>query len=192
MIGYLEGTVVTRHQDAVIVQTVGGVGYRVRLPLPLLAQALEERGTVRFHVVTIVRDDAIALYGFDNQDAKTLFEKLIQVSGVGPKVALAVLSSFSPGQLTEVLIRQDVAALSSVPGIGKKTATRLCVELSDRMVGLAVESESLSGERSDLISALTNMGFPEKDVLSTLQKLPHDDAPFPEQLRMALGMLDRH
>lgn len=191
MIGYLEGTVAGRHQNAIILRTAGGVGYTVHLPLPLLAQALETKAALTLHVVTIVRDDAISLYGFDGPAARDSFEQLIQVSGVGPKVAIAILSAFTPLKLADALARQDVAALSSVPGIGKKTASRLCVELSDRMARHQLQADAPVGDRADLISALTNMGFPEKDVVHILQQFPKEEMPFEEQVRIALGLLAR-
>jgi Holliday junction DNA helicase RuvA len=191
MIGYLEGTVIGRHHNAVILRTAGGVGYTVHLPLPLLARALETKGALTLHVVTIVRDDAISLYGFDEPAARDTFEQLIQVSGVGPKVAIAILSAFTAANLADALARQDVAALSSVPGIGKKTASRLCMELSDRMARHQLQGGGPAGARADLISALTNMGFPEKDVLHILQQFPKDEMPFEEQVRIALGLLAR-
>lgn len=191
MIGYLEGTVLGRHHNAVVLRTAGGVGYTVHLPLPLLARALETREPLTLHVVTIVRDDAISLYGFDEPAARETFEQLIQVSGVGPKVAIAILSAFTAANLADALARQDVAALASVPGIGKKTASRLCVELSDRMAQQRLQSGEAPGGHADLISALTNMGFPEKDVVHVLRQLPKDEMPFEEQVRIALGLLAR-
>lgn len=192
MIGYIQGALGTIRGNRVIVQTPGGVGYELALPLPVLAEVSGHK-TVALHVVTIVRDDAITLYGFDSASAKALFERLISVSGIGPKVALAMLSTFPPDTLIGAIVTQDVALISSVPGIGKKIATRLCLELGDSLAHHAVEqgASSGSGGRGDLISALTNLGFPEKDVILVLKDLPSSDAPFAHQLRAALAKLDK-
>ncbi|MBI3994050.1 MAG: Holliday junction branch migration protein RuvA, partial [Candidatus Lambdaproteobacteria bacterium] len=160
MIGFIEGALGAIRGNRAIVHTPGGVGYELALPLSVLAE-ISGRKTVALHVVTVVKDDAIDLYGFDTAEAKALFERLIGVSGIGPKAALAMLSTFSPERLEGAIVAQDVALISTVPGIGKKTATRLCVELSDRLARHAVQQGTVSGGRGDLISALTNLGFPE-------------------------------
>jgi Holliday junction DNA helicase RuvA len=200
MIGYLEGTVLARRHDGAIVGTAGGVGYQVRLPTPVLARLGEDGAPVRLHISTVVRADDIALYGFDGPDGKALFELLTTVSGIGPKLALALLSALTPGQLAGAIVAQDVAQLTHVPGIGKKTAARLCLELGERLrqepLGLppgALGSAAPQAETPDaeLRSALTNLGFPEKDVLAVLRRLPAAPAPFAERLKQALTLLGR-
>lgn len=201
MIGYLEGTVQARLADGVVVLTPGGVGYQVRLPTPVLARLADGAGTpVKLYVSTVVRADDIALYGFDGPDGKALFELLNTVSGIGPKLALALLSAMSPGDVVGAIVAQDVALLSHVPGIGKKTAARVCLELSERLrqrplgAGLPGSGAPMSGPaaaQAELISALTNLGFPEKDVLAVLRRLPPGAAPFGEQLKQALALLGR-
>ena len=207
MIGYLEGKVQARLADGVVVLTTGGVGYQVRLPTPVLARLADAAGTpVRLFVSTVVRADDIALYGFDGPDGKALFELLTSVSGIGPKLALALLSAMGPAELVGAIVVQDVALLSSVPGVGKKTAGRVCLELSEKLrqrpLGTgemppgAVPAASGIGGQGELISALTNLGFPEKDVLAVLRRLPPSDqppgaAPFGEQLKQALALLGR-
>jgi Holliday junction DNA helicase RuvA len=201
MIGYLEGTVQARLAHGVVVLTAGGVGYQVRLPLPVLARLAQEPGApVRLYVSTVVRDDDIALYGFDGPDGKALFELLTSVSGIGPKLALALLSALSPGALAGAIVAQDVAQLSTVPGIGKKTAARVCLELSERLrrpleagelPAAAGPAGAAGAVHAELISALTNLGFPEKDVLAVLRRLPPGTAPFGEVLKQALALLGR-
>jgi Holliday junction DNA helicase RuvA len=202
MIGYLEGRVLARLADGVVVLTAGGVGYQVRLPTPVLARLAEGDGpTVKLYVSTVVRADDIALYGFDGPDGKALFELLTSVSGIGPKLALALLSALSPGVLVGAIVVQDVALLSGVPGIGKKTAARVCLELSEKLrqrpLGAgelppgALPAASGPGGQGELISALTNLGFPEKDVLAVLRRLPPGAVPFGEQLKQALALLGR-
>lgn len=193
MIGYLEGRLLARLKDSVLVQTLGGVGYQLQLPLPLLSEVGEPGSLLRYYVVTIVRENEITLYGFTDAAGKALFELLITVSGVGPKAALAFLSAFSPPQLVEAIVVQDVVLLTTIPGIGKKTASRLCIELSDR---LAVEAPAPGsgagvGQRGELLSALTNLGFQEKDVLSAIQNLPAGSHSFSDQLKQALAQLGK-
>jgi Holliday junction DNA helicase RuvA len=202
MIGYLEGTVQARLADGVIVLTPGGVGYQVRLPIPVLARLGEDKGApVKLHITTVVRADDIALFGFDSPDGKALFELLTSVSGIGPKLGLALLSAMGPAEIVGAIVAQDVALLSSVPGIGKKTAARVCLELSERLRQrpLGVGGEPTSGAaqhvsgsvQTELLSALTNLGFPEKDVVSVLRRLPPGGATFSEQLKQALALLGR-
>lgn len=191
MIGYLEGLVVAKLDSAVVVRTSGGVGYQVNLPLPLLVEAVGGEEPVKYYVVTIVREGEISLYGFPSPAAKKLFESLISVSGIGPKVALALFSAFSAEELRGAIIRQDTVLLATIPGIGKKTATRLCLDLSDRLQPATEPPEPSSRPRGELLSALTNLGFPEKDVLTVLRQFPAEDQPFSDQLKQALALLGK-
>ncbi|HUJ75934.1 MAG TPA: Holliday junction branch migration protein RuvA, partial [bacterium] len=164
---------------------------------PLLASLAEAPpGPVRLHVATVVRENEITLYGFERPDGKALFELLNTVSGIGPKLALALLSAFTPAQAVAAIVEEDVARLASVPGIGRKTAGRLCLELKERLTarGLASGAEPLQQRPSgqaELLSALTNLGFPEKDVLLVLRQLKPEQGPFPERLKQALALLGR-
>ena len=115
----------------------------------------------RFFVSTVVRDSEIALYGFDALEGKTLFETLLKVSGVGPKVAVALLSAFSPKELAEAVVTENAGLLATIPGIGKKTATRICLDLQDRLAKWD-RTGMPPPPHGDLASALTNLGFPEK------------------------------
>lgn len=191
MIGYMEGEVASVLEDSVLLLTPGGVGYQLHLPFAQLSTPVTAGARGRYYVVTIVREDAISLYGFETMAGKTLFESLITVSGIGPKAAMAMLSAFSPRQVAEAIVHEDVALLSTTPGIGKKTASRLCVELSDRLVADA-GSAPAGDARGELISALTNLGFPEKDVLMIVQKIPLDLPSFSDQLKQALMLLGKN
>lgn len=192
MIGYLEGEVAAVLNDSVLLLTAGGVGYQLHLPFPQLASPVAAGTRVKYYVVTVVREDHISLYGFETLAGKTLFESLTAVSGIGPKAAMAMLSAFSPRQVAEAIVRQDVALLATTPGIGKKIASRLCVELSDRLA-LDTTAESPAGDsRGELISALTNLGFPEKDVLTIMHKIPLDLPSFSDQLKQALALLGKN
>jgi Holliday junction DNA helicase RuvA len=195
MIAYLEGTVQARLPDGAVLLTSGGVGYQLRLPTPLLADLPEIGKRAAYHVSMVVRADEITLYGFARPDGKALFELLISVSGIGPKLALALLSAFAPTDVVTAIVSQDIARLSSIPGIGRKTATRLCLELTEKLAkGGTVFAQPMMGALSgqaELASALTNLGFPEKDVQAALRQLPPGAVPFAEQLRKALALLGR-
>ena len=192
MIGYLEGEVASVLEDSVLLLTPGGVGYQLHLPFAQLSGPVAAGRRGKYYVVTIVREDQISLYDFETMAGKSLFESLITVSGIGPKAAMAMLSAFSPRQVAEAIVREDVALLATTPGIGKKTATRLCVELSDRLVADATADAPLGNARGELISALTNLGFPEKDVLTIVQKVPLDLPSFSDQLKQALALLGKN
>jgi len=164
MIAYLKGTLIRKTPGHVIVET-GGVGYAAAVPVSSFARLGEIGETVEILVHTHVSDDALALYGFLTEDEKAMFLKLIGVSGIGPKLALNVLSGIAPGDLAEAIRASDLARISLIPGIGKKTALRITMELQDKMD----EKEKLlaakgSPEKEDLLSALQNMGFRRKEA----------------------------
>lgn len=192
MIGYLEGTVLARLEDGIVVKTAGGVGYQVRVPAALSAGMSAPETPVRLFTVTVVRDNEISLYGFADQESRTLFELSMKASGVGPKLALALLSAFDPPVLRQAIVNQDVSLLATIPGVGKKTASRLCVELADRLGEHAYSLGAGRGEAGELISALTNLGFPEKDVVPIVRQLNGEGLPFDQQFKKALGLLARH
>lgn len=191
MIGYLEGTVLHRLEDCVVLLTSGGVGYQVYLPLPLLAEQFDSEARLRLFTVTVVRDNELSLYGFATAEGKTMFELLLKASGVGPKLALAVMSSFGLEELRQAIVRQDAVLLTTIPGVGKKTASRLCIELSDRLGSVEPAPPDGKGGAGDLISALTNLGFPEKDVVPVVRNMNGEGLPFEDQLKLALGKLAR-
>jgi Holliday junction DNA helicase RuvA len=195
MIGYLEGTRLQTLSDSILLLTAGGVAYQVFVPAPLLAPPQIPNSIERFFTSTLVRDEEIALFGFDQLRGKTLFETLLKVSGVGPKLAMALLSAFSPDEIATAVLQEDVAVLSSIPGIGKKTASRLCLELKDRLGKWQRDAHAqgapASGARQDLLSALTNLGFPEKDILAAIRQVPPGGGTFSEQLKQALALLTR-
>lgn len=191
MIGYLEGSVLAKLEGALLLRTSGGVGYQVYCPLPELADAATDQ-PLSLYITTVVRDTELTLYGFRRLEGKRLFELLIRAQGVGPKLALAFLSAFPPDELRNAILHNNVALLSSIPGVGRKTASRLCVELGDRLArhgGAA--AEEAAGPHEDLMSALTNLGFPEKDVAYVVPQIATDGGDFAEQLKQALALLRR-
>ena len=197
MIGYLQGTLLRSTPDLVLVD-VGGVGYAVRVPLSTYYE-LERAGLgtrVALHIHTHVREDDIALFGFWTERELELFQKLIGVSGIGPRLAQVVLSGMASDDLLAALASGDVARLTTIPGVGKKTAERMVVELRDRVRTMA---EKLPADRrpsaveDDLVAALVNLGY--KDVAAeravTQARQDQPGGAFHELLRMALKRLSR-
>jgi Holliday junction DNA helicase RuvA len=198
VIAHLRGQLLEKHPNRIIID-VGGVGYDVFVPLSTF-YGLGEPGTdvaVRIH--THVREDALLLYGFATRLEQDLFERLIGVSGIGPKVALAVLSGIEPVELIRAIERSDFARLKAIPGVGKKTAERIVLELKDRLPR-AVPSAAAPGEdtvsapsqmRDDLVSALVNLGYhrplAEKAVDAAIKAVP--DGVFERVLKQALREL---
>jgi Holliday junction DNA helicase RuvA len=164
MIGYLKGNLIQKTPQSVVVD-IAGVGYYAAIPLSTYFRLGEENSSVELHIYTHLTDSALALYGFSTHEEKDLFLKLINISGIGPKLALNVLSGIGPAELEEAVQHSDIARITLIPGIGKKTAMRIALELQEKLE----KRERLlrakgSKEREDLISALTNLGFRRKEV----------------------------
>jgi holliday junction DNA helicase RuvA len=196
VIARLKGTLVEKFPNRILVD-VGGVGYDVLVPLSTFYGLGDTGSSVTLRVHTHVREDVIALYGFSSALELELFERLIAISGIGPKLALSVLSGIDPGELVRAIRAQDVARLTRIPGVGKKTAERIGLELKDRLPHAGGSAESplaAAGDlRGDLLSALTNLGYKgavaEKAVDAALNKLP--DASFEDLLRAILRQMIR-
>jgi holliday junction DNA helicase RuvA len=163
MIGQLRGSLTDKRPNQVLVD-VGGVGYVVQVPLSTYAAlgALHTEVTLLIH--THVREDALALYGFLSSREKHLFEMLLSASGVGPALALKILSGMNVEELVPAIRGNDLARLTKIPGVGRKTAERMVVELKDKLDAVAVEAErpaptSPAGVEADVVSALVNLGY---------------------------------
>ena len=195
MIGRLTGTLTEKRLQRLIVD-VGGVGYDVTVPLSTM-YALGDLGSrVELRIYTHVREDALHLFGFATALEQTLFERLISVSGIGPKVALAILSGIEPAELTRAIRTSDVARLTRIPGVGKKTAERVVLELKDRLPQPAVSEPAAPGGpdddvRADLLSALANLGYQRGSIEKTVDKVLHaaEDRAFEPLLRSTLRLL---
>ena len=196
MIGYLRGRVLRSTPTALLLD-VGGVGYRVQVPTSTFYE-IERSGEkdLGLYVHTHVREDAIELYGFWTPREKELFEKLIAVSGIGPKLARVILSGMAPDELIAALSDGDVARLSSIPGIGKKTAERMVLELRDKVQKLAADlpdRPAAASDDEDLVTAFVHLGYREnlarRAVADTRDEDP--EAAFHDQLRRALKRLSR-
>jgi Holliday junction DNA helicase RuvA len=203
MIAYLSGDVLLVEEQRLVLQTSGGVGYLVQVPR-VLGNAYSVGDALNLHIHTSVREDEISLYGFETTAERQLFERLLKASGIGPKLALTTVSVLEPRNLVQAILREDVNTLSQVPGIGKKTAARLCLELKDNfskspIQGLesalatskATTTTAPSGETASLQSALKNMGFAEKEILNVLASLPPEAEGFEVKLRLTLGLLSK-
>jgi Holliday junction DNA helicase RuvA len=164
MIAYLRGTILEKHPNQVIVDA-GGVGYDVTIPISTYSALPEAGHEVRLRIHTHVREDALSLYGFLSQDEKMLFERLITVSGIGPKVAVTVLSGLAIGELIAAIRGGEVDQLVRIPGIGKKTAERIVLELRDKLPAPAEAAAAPAPGARAAVNAL------EQDVLSALMNL---------------------
>jgi Holliday junction DNA helicase RuvA len=161
MIALLRGRLFEKHPTRVIVET-GGVGYEVHVPLSSFASIGDVGSDVTLRVHTHVREDALQLFGFTTALEQTLFERLVSVSGIGPRLALAVLSGSAPQDLVRAVSAGDAARLVAIPGIGRKTADRIVLELRDKMASIEQAGEGAAsgdGLRADLVSALVNLGY---------------------------------
>lgn len=191
MIGSLRGTLLERGADGHLLVEVGGVGYRVLIPLSALGPVGEPGTSVFLHIHTHVREDALILFGFPTADERYCFEALISAHGVGPALALALLSVHPPAALRRAVATDDADALTSVPGIGKKTALRLLIELKARLDegAEAVEPASMlnghGGPRAAVRIALASLGYSSDEVREAVNELPEEGTE-QELLRAAL------
>ncbi len=198
MIAFLRGRLIDKQPTRIIVD-IGGVGYDVAVPLSTFYTLGDPGSEVSVRVHTHVREDQLALYGFGTPLELAVFERLIGVSGIGPRLALAVLSGLEPRDLVSAIERADIARLTSIPGVGKKTAERIAMELRDRLpkgldqVPGAPAPTGDAALRDDLASALGNLGYDRRAVDKTLDAVLADapERPFEEHLRAALRALSR-
>ena len=200
MIACLTGRLLHKQPNRIVVD-VGGVGYDVAVPLSTFYTLGEAGAPVSLRIHTHVREDAIALFGFATALELLLFERLIGVSGIGPKVALSVLSGIEPEELVRAVRTQDTARLTAIPGVGKKTAERIGLELKDRLphalVGAAgapvPAGEAGGGLRDDLLSALVNLGYHRAAAEKAIDRVVTRpaQASFEENLRAVLKSLTR-
>ncbi|HEX5068589.1 MAG TPA: Holliday junction branch migration protein RuvA [Vicinamibacterales bacterium] len=195
MIAHLSGTLREKQLQRLTID-VGGVGYDVLVPLSTMYAIGEAGSAVQLRIHTHVREDALQLFGFASALEQTLFERLISVSGIGPKVALSVLSGIEPSELTRAIRSSDVARLTRIPGVGKKTAERVVLELKDRLpqqaaAGPAAVPEAGDDVRTDLLSALVNLGYNRASVEKTVDKVlsAAENRSFEALLRETLKLL---
>ncbi len=164
MISYLKGNLIQKTTNKVVLD-IHGVGYGISIPLSTYLKLGNIDDTQELHIYTHVTDSALALYGFISEREKDLFLKLISISGIGPKIALNILSGIEASDLEDAIRRADVVRISLVPGIGKKTAMRIAMELQEKLeLKEKVLATETIQEKEDLVSALMNLGFKRKEV----------------------------
>jgi Holliday junction DNA helicase RuvA len=190
MIRRLRGVVAAMAPDHLVVQ-VGGVGFQVRVPTGVLDQVDGVGRPVELVTHLVVRENELSLYGFLSEEELALFELLLGVSGVGPKVALATLGTVSPDALRQAVLREEPGILSRVPGVGPKTARAIIFHLRDRLAVAGTEAAPLLTDRdAEVINALTALGFSVVEAQAALQSLPRgEDLDLEERIRRALSYL---
>jgi Holliday junction DNA helicase RuvA len=190
MIGSIRGSVIERTPSGEVLVEVGGVGYRAHVPSGALPSL--HPGDAAFLFTHLhVREDALVLYGFPTRDERDTFESLVATTGVGPKLALAMLSVHSPAALRRALLEDDLAALTMVPGVGKRTAQRLLVELKTRLAVPELDVTERDGRpspRAEVRAALAGLGYAPDEVRDAVAQLPEDGS-VEELLRDALKLL---
>jgi Holliday junction DNA helicase RuvA len=196
MIAFLRGVLLEKHPNQAIVET-SGVGYDVTIPVSTFAHLPDPGAEVRLRIHTHVREDALALYGFLTQDEKGLFEKLIGVSGIGPKLAVTILSGLAAADLIGAIRRSEVDRLVRIPGVGKKTAERMVLELRDKLPPAAGDEPAVTAAPvlapvdQDVLSALLNLGCarPQAEAAVRKARASGSSAEFEPLFRRALELV---
>ncbi|GAC1436743.1 MAG: Holliday junction branch migration protein RuvA [Terriglobales bacterium] len=196
MIAHLRGKLLAKHPNQIIVETVG-VGYDVTITVPTFSDLPGIGSEVALHIHTHVREDLLALYGFLRPSEKTLFEKLITVSGIGPKLAVTILSGMAAEEMVSAIRGNDIARLTRIPGIGKKTAERMVLELRDKLpvqTGTEVAAApAMTPVEEDVLSALMNLGYQRATAEKALSLAMKNGkaTTFEGMFREALGALSK-
>jgi Holliday junction DNA helicase RuvA len=194
MIAHLRGKLLAKHPNQAVVET-GGVGYDVTITVPTFSDLPEVGAEVALHIHTHVREDLIGLFGFLRPSEKRLFEKLLTVSGIGPKLAITILSGMAADEMVGAIRGNDIVRLTRIPGIGKKTAERMVLELRDKLpqpeTGAVTTVSMVSPMEEDVLSALVNLGYQRAAAEKALAALKQNVASgsFDEMFRGALAGL---
>ncbi len=181
MIAFLRGRLLSKSPNRAIVEC-GGVGYDATISVATFTSLPPEGAEARLHIYTHVREDQIALFGFAEPDEKRLFERLLTITGIGPKLAITVLSGIDAARLVTAIRASDHATLTRIPGIGKKTAERVVLELKDKLDDMAMAGATataepeLSAAANDVLSALVNLGFARPVALKAVEAAYNDGA----------------
>jgi Holliday junction DNA helicase RuvA len=194
MIGWLNGQIVDKHQPGRLVLDVNGVGYDVETSLNTFFQLESANKSIGLHIHTVVREDALLLYGFLDKEERSLFRALIKVNGIGPKMAMAILSSISPTEFVQCIQQENAALLTKLPGIGKKTAERLVVEMRDSIKQFGVSETAVSKSSSmraqdEAISALEALGYKPQEAQKVVNKIDDGLKTCEQLIREALQIL---
>ena len=184
MIAGIEGKLISKSATGAVIK-VSGVSFHVQMPSSTMSSLGNIGSTVSLYTNMQVREDSITLYGFATAEEEETFRILLTVTGVGPKVALSVLSAMNPGQLALAISSGNADMLCHIPGVGKKTASRLLLELKDKMEGIA--AGTATPESNDLTAALLGLGYSPTEVAAAIAALPNKpDMPLEEKIRLAL------
>lgn len=195
MIGWLNGRIVEQQHPGKIVVDVNGVGYDVETSMPTFFALQSSDGAVGLHIHTVVREDALLLYGFHNKEERALFRALIKVNGVGPKMAIAILSSTTPDEFVQCITQQNTTFLTKLPGIGKKTAERLVVEMKDSLQhwGSSLTSSHKQTiqlpDQDEAIRALEALGYKYQEAAKAVKKIDDGSKCCEELIRQGLQVL---
>jgi len=195
MIGYLTGKIISKKPTKIILD-VNGVGYLINISISTF-EKLADSENISLYTYLAVREDALDLYGFFTQPEKEMFELLISVSGIGPKLAQSILSGIQLDELNEALKTGNIGRLTAIPGIGRKTAERLLVELRDKVESLALSFDSKTSApfsvRNDAVAALTNLGYNRANAERTVKVITdqNPNATIEELIKEALSLLNK-
>jgi holliday junction DNA helicase RuvA len=191
MIGYLNGKIIDKSEVGVVLQT-GGVGYDVSLP-PTALQKVHVGDETSFWIYTQVREDILALYGFESKDELSFFKQLLSVSGIGPKAAMAIVSSAPIDKLKQSIAHGDPTLLSAVSGVGRKTAEKAVIELKNKLGLIATDGGAMFGgdETEEVLNALTGLGFQKSEAITAISNLPEDVVGTDAKLKASLKMLGK-
>lgn len=195
MIGWLSGSIIDKQQPGKVVIDVNGVGYDVETSLSTFFKLELQDGLVNLYIHTVVREDAFLLYGFIDKEERALFRALIKVNGVGPKLAISILSSTTPDEFVQCIQQQNTQLLTKLPGIGKKTAERLVVEMKDSIsqlpftISSLVKSSEIFNQQDEAICALEALGYKRQEATKVIQRLDDGHLSCEQLIRQALQSL---
>ncbi len=200
MIGWLNGQIVDKQHTGKLVINVNGVGYDVETSLQTFFQLSAETGTVGLHIHTVVREDALLLYGFQDQQERALFRALIKVNGIGPKMAISILSSISPNEFVDCIFQKNTTLLTKLPGIGKKTAERLIIEMKDNLKDFVQregghhlqEISAIPRVKDEAVNALEALGYKTQEAVKIIDKINDGNKSCEQLIRQALQLLSSY
>jgi Holliday junction DNA helicase RuvA len=194
MISRIRGVLVRRDLAAVEVMTAGGVAYEIEIPLSVFERLPAEGSELELRTYQVVREDSTTLYGFLDQGGRSIFARLLSASGVGPKLALAIVSAMPPERIVRAIIEKDIAALRQIPGLGTKKAERLVLELADRFVDVAIVATDTRGggpAPAQAVGALVALGYSQAEAAAAVRKTLDEQGPLEgvELIRASLASL---
>jgi holliday junction DNA helicase RuvA len=197
MISRLRGVLLRRELGVVEVMTQGGVGYEVQIPLTVFERLPMEGGAVELRTYQVVREDAVELFGFIDDAERAVFSRLLTASGVGPRLAVSILSTMSPERVVRAIVNRDIAALRQIPGLGTKKAERLALELADRLDDIAITAAGVGRSGApgfeEAVHALVALGYSNADAASAVRKVMDDQGEMPaiDLIKAALAAIKK-